>query len=106
MPSQPPGRLHPVRPTPGLGEHRREARRVCPKTAAAGRLLTGGHRLDRGGPLVRVHPDHHATALAHCVLLPSPRWGPIGAGGHRFYQQGIPFFSLSRPSVAGAAHAK
>jgi hypothetical protein len=32
--------------------------------------------------------------------------GSIGAGGHRFYQQSIPFFSLSRPSVAGAAHAK
>jgi hypothetical protein len=58
------GRLHPVRPPAGLGEHRLEARRVCPKTAAAEHLLIGGHRLDRGGPLVRVYPDHHATGLA------------------------------------------
>jgi hypothetical protein len=45
------------------------------------------------------------------LVLPMPppafvSMGSLGAGGHRFYQQGIPFFSLSRPAAAGAAHAK
>jgi 8-oxo-dGTP pyrophosphatase MutT (NUDIX family) len=37
------------------------------------------------------------------LLMPSPvvRNELVGAGGHRFYQQNIPFFSLSRPAAAG-----
>jgi hypothetical protein len=37
---------------------------------------------------------------------PASTDGSIGAEGHRFYQYGIPFFSLSRPAAARAAHGK
>ena len=49
------------------------------------------------------------TALT-CLLIassePSTSIGRLESGGHRYYQQSIPFFSLSRPAAAGAAHAK
>lgn len=67
--------------------------------------LPGCHRLNGDGALVWIHPDHDPAGIAHAFLLLC-RHRLLGAGGHRFYQQSIPFFSLSRPAAAGAAHAK
>ncbi len=61
-------------------------------------LLGRCHDLDRDRALVRVHPDHHRT---RCLLVhelpPSRRDLLCRSGGHRYYQQSKPFFSLSRP---------
>src|SRR5262245_35039549 len=40
------------------------------------------------------------TRLTSSMLRALPRldrYGPVESGGHRYYQQGIPFLSLSRP---------
>ena len=70
-------------------------------------ISSAGHHLDRGGPLVRVHPDHHPWHVLTHNLPPFPLSNEVsGMGGHRFYEQSIPFLSLSRPSaVAGAAQS-
>lgn len=52
-----------------------------------------------------IHPDHDLADIAHTFLL-TLLTSTARCRGHRFYQQSIPFFSLSRPTAAGAAHAK
>jgi hypothetical protein len=62
-------RPHPVPPRRRMGEHRFETGGVGPETATPEHLLLRAHRLDRGRPLVRVHPDHHADTV-HAFLPP------------------------------------
>ena len=65
--------------------------------AAARYRLIGGHDLDRGRPLMRVHPDDD---LAHLLLLPYPDV-VNGPGGHRYFELSKPLLSLSLPTAPG-----
>ena len=77
---------------PGVADHR----------------LVGGHHLDGDASFVWVHADHHGRywLLLHDGPPSNPGLLDGVSGGH-FYEQSIPFLSLSRPSaVAGAAQSK
>ena len=54
-------RPDPVRQPADVAPHRGEPVRIGGEPATAQDRLVGGHHLDRGRPLVRVHPDHHTT---------------------------------------------
>jgi hypothetical protein len=86
--------------------HRGEPGLIRGVSAATDHRLVGGHHLDRGRPLVRVHPDHDPL----CLLLhaPSPKLDPvlvIESGGQRYFELGRPLLSLFRLSGARPAHA-
>jgi hypothetical protein len=105
-------RPRPLRPPARVIQHRREAGLVGGEPAVPDDLLAGGHDLDRDRALVRVHPDHHWCAAVVVTFLALAHREPpdcsmtLTARGQRYYQQSIPFFSLSRLAAAGAAHAK
>ena len=54
-----------------------------------------GHDLNRGRPLVRVHPDDD---LAHLLLLPYLDVTD-GPGGHRYFEPNTPLLSLPHPTA-------
>jgi hypothetical protein len=60
----------PLRPVPHRGHHRGVARCMSAIPAPAQHGLVAAHDLDRGGPLMRVHPDHYR---AHRTLRPARR---------------------------------
>jgi hypothetical protein len=69
-------RPDPVGELPAIGEHRPVSGGVGGVSAAAENGLVTGHHLDRRGPLVRVHPDHHCTHqnLHHSTRTPVSSW--------------------------------
>jgi hypothetical protein len=67
-----------LRPPAHPGEHRREPGGVGAVPAAARDTFTGGHDLDRGRPLARVHPDDD---LAQLLPPCPPRTRPKGEEG-------------------------
>jgi hypothetical protein len=54
-------RPHPLRELPARGEHPLIPIRVCTIPALRKHLLVLVDDFDRGRPLVRIHPDHHAS---------------------------------------------
>ncbi|HEY5358041.1 MAG TPA: hypothetical protein VIJ82_10240 [Streptosporangiaceae bacterium] len=82
-------RPHPLRPVPGLRQHRRIPGGVGGMPALASDGLIAGHDLDRGSALVRVHPDDY---LAH---LSPPCSTPAVAAGQR---EGTATSSRTNPS--------
>jgi hypothetical protein len=86
-------RPHPLRPAPGLRQHRRIPGGVGGIPAPASNGLITGHDLDRGSALVRVHPDDylaHLSPSCSTLLLVAGQ-----GGGHRYFEQNKPLLSLS-----------
>src|SRR4029453_3222976 len=65
--------------------------------------------LDRGGALVRVHPDHHSFSLGAHESSDTRSTAVIEPGGQRCFEFDKPFLSLSwpwrRPARAGEMRA-
>ena len=62
VPTDPLTALHrprPLRPLPAVTQHRLVALSVSGEPPPTDHQLIGGHHFDGGGPLVRIHPDHH-----------------------------------------------
>jgi hypothetical protein len=54
--------------------HGSKPSRICPEPLTTKHRLIGSHHLDRGRPLVGIHPDHHTAAdLIHALTPPSFR---------------------------------
>ena len=110
VPPDPVAALHgprPLRPVPDLGQHRGETLDIGGEPATAEHGLIRSHHLDRDAALVRVHPDHDPAFLDLHHALPSPRTSQlVERGGHRYFRQRNPFFSLSGPAVPEPAHAR
>jgi hypothetical protein len=63
---------YPVRPLPGVAQHRVVAVAVGAVAAAAEDGLIGGHHLDRGRAFVWVHAKDHSVHASPPMLDPSP----------------------------------
>jgi hypothetical protein len=57
-------RPDPLRPPLRLGQHRPVPGGVGAIPPTANNSLVASHHLDRGGSLMRIHPDHHCAHLA------------------------------------------
>ena len=65
-------RPDPVRPLPGVVQHRAVAVAVGAKASTAENRLVSRHHFDRRGTLVRVHAQHHSVHPLPPMLDPSP----------------------------------
>src|SRR5688572_7978979 len=90
----------PVRPPSAVGQHLGTAVPVGCEPALSQNGLVAGHHLDRHRPLVRVHADHNALCLFHCM---PPMLDPLlvlEPGGQRYFELSKPLLSLSLLLVA------
>ena len=65
-------RPHPLGPLPAVVPHRGVAVGVGGELASTNDDLVGGHHLDGGRPLVRIHPDHDPWHVLTHDVPPSP----------------------------------
>jgi hypothetical protein len=84
----------PLRPPLHPRQHGPVPGRVRPIPASAHDGLVACHDLDRGRPLVRIHPDDHLAHPSSSVVLSSAE-----QGGHRYFELNRPLLSLS-PLIA------
>jgi hypothetical protein len=81
-------RPHPVREPAAGREHRLVATSVGAVPALREYLLPLVDDLDRGRPLVRIHPDHHTAHPLH--LLARVLWTTIGEEGNATWSWAYP----------------